>query len=234
MRPGLRRFGWALFLGSAFLFALVALLPLRLAIDRFGFAAHGLAARAVTGSLWRGALQEAQIGPVPLGDLSARLHFLPLFLGRARLSLRSSDGSTFEGALVATRHSFGFDDVSARLRVGALLAPLAVPSLEFDRLGASFRSGHCVHAQGRARSTLAGAVGAVALTGQARCEGGALRLPLASASGAERLDLRLFGDGRYRVEALVRPTDPALAAGLVAAGFRPVGSGYGLRVDGAF
>jgi general secretion pathway protein N len=84
------------------------------------------------------------------------------------------------------------------------------------------------------RSTFAGAAGAVALVGQARCDGGSLRLPLASASGAERLDIRLWADGRYRVEALVRPADPALAAGLIAAGFRPVGSGFGLRVDGAF
>jgi len=234
MRPATRRFGWALFLGLAFLFSLVALLPLRLAIDRFGFGEHGLAARDVTGSLWSGALQEAQIGPVPLGDLGARLHVLPLFLGRARLSLRSADGSSFEGALIATRHSFGFDQVSARLRVGTLLAPLAVPSLELDELGALFRSGRCVHAEGRVRATMAGAAGAVALTGQARCDGGAMRLPLSSASGAERLDVRLFGDGRYQVEALIRPASPALAAALVAAGLRPVGSGYGLRVDGAF
>jgi general secretion pathway protein N len=230
----MRRMGWALFLILAFLFALIALLPLRLAIDRLGFDEQGLAARDVTGSLWSGVLREAQFGPVPLGDLSARLHVLPLFLGRARLSLSSADGGSFEGALVATRHGFGVDEVSARLRIGSLLAPLGVTSLELDGVGALFRSGRCVHAEGRVRSALAGAAGAVAMTGQARCDGGALRLPLTSPSGAERLDIRLLGDGRYQVEALVRPADPASAAALLAAGFRPLGRGYGLRVDGAF
>lgn len=234
MKRRLRRLGWALFLAGAFLFALIALLPLRLAIDRLGLNQGGLAARAVTGSLWSGALQEAQIGPVPLGDLGARLHVLPLLLGRARLSLESADGRTFQGALVATRHSFGFDDVSARLRVGTLLAPLVVPSFELDELGALFRGGRCVHAEGRVRAMLAGGTGAVALTGQALCDGGALRLPLASPSGAERLDIRLAADGRYQVQALIRPADPALSAALAAAGFRPMGTGYGLRVDGAF
>jgi general secretion pathway protein N len=230
----MRRYRWAVFLAAAFLFSLLALLPLRLALDRLGLSEHGLTARAATGSLWGGALQEAQVGPVPLGDLGARLHFLPLLLGRARLSLYSAEPGTFAGAIVVSRHSFGFDDVSARLRVGALFAPLAVPTVDFDDVGARFTSGRCTHAEGNVRAALSGSTGAVGLAGQARCAGDALLLPLASPSGAERLNIRLFADGRYRVEALVRPADPALAGRLVAAGFRPVGSGFGMRVDGAF
>jgi general secretion pathway protein N len=230
----LRRYRWALFLAGAFLFSLLALLPLRLALDRFGFDDRGLTARAATGSLWSGALQEAQIGPVPLGDLGARLHVLPLFLGRARLSLHSAEPGGFAGAVVVTRHSFGFDDVSARLRVGALFAPLAVPTLDFDDLSGVFTSGRCTHAGGRIRAALSGAAGNAGLEGQARCAGDALLLPLASPSGTERLNIRLFADGRYQAEALVRPADPAVRGALVAAGFRTVGSGLGMRVDGAF
>jgi len=231
-----RRFGWPLFLAAAFLFSLLALLPLRLALDRLGFEDRGLTARAATGSLWSGALQEAQLGPVPLGDLSARLNVLPLFIGRARLSLHGAEPGTFDGAVIVTRHSFGFDDVSARLRVGALFAPLAIPTLDFDDLSARFASGRCTHAEGRVRAALSGgAAGAMpGLEGRARCAGDALLLPLASPSGNERLNLRLFADGRYQAEALVRPADPAVRAGLIAAGFRPVGSGLGMRVDGAF
>ena len=81
IRPGLR---WPLFLAAAFLFSLVALLPMRLALDWLGFGERGLSARAATGSLWLGALQEAQVGPV-LGPES-RLglfvveqgHFVPI------------------------------------------------------------------------------------------------------------------------------------------------------------
>ena len=235
VRPGLR---WSLFLAAAFLFALVALLPMRLALDWLGFGERGLSARAATGSLWLGALQEAQVGPVPLGDLSARLNILPLLLGRARLSLSGAEPGSFEGAVTLTRHSFGLDDVSARLRVGALFAPVAVSTLDFDDVSAGFTGGRCTRGEGRVRAALSGEIAgtgaASALSGLARCAGDALLLPLASPSGTERLDISLFADGRYRLEMLVRPADSALRGRLIAAGFRPAGSGYGRRIDGAF
>ena len=228
-----RRHGGAVFLAVAFLFALIALLPMRLAIDWFGVGGRGLTARAATGSVWLGALQEAQAGPVPLGDLSARLNVLPLFLGRARLSLDGGDNG-FEGAVTVSRHSFGFDDVSARLRVGALFAPLGVSMLDFDDVSAGFTGGQCTRGEGRVRASVAGVLAGIGLSGQARCAGDALLLPLASASGMERLNIRLLGDGRYRVEFLVRPTDEAVRGRLLAAGFRAAGNSYAIRVDGAF
>jgi general secretion pathway protein N len=233
-----RRLGWGLFLALAFLFTLVALLPLRLALDWLGFDARGLTARAATGSVWFGALEQAQVGPVPLGDLTARLNVLPLFLGRARVSLRSGEEGTFAGAVTATRHGFGFDDVNARLRVGALLAPAGVGMLDFDDVGAAFAGGRCTRGEGRVRAAVTGQVAGLGLagglSGTARCAGDALLLPLASQPGLERLNIRLFGDGRYQVEWLVRPTDEATRGRLVAAGFRPAGQGYFMQVGGAF
>ena len=235
VRPGLR---WPLFLAAAFLIALVALLPMRLALDWLGFGGRGLSARAATGSLWLGALQEAQVGPVPLGDLSARLNVLPLLLGRARLSLSGSEPGTFEGAVTLTRHSFGLDDVSARLQVGALFAPIAVSTLDFDDVSAGFTGGRCTRAGGRVRAAVSGDIGGVGLAsglgGQARCDGDSLLLPLVSASGMERLSIRLSGDGRYRAEFFVQSADLGLRGRLAAAGFRPAGNGYGMRVDGSF
>ena len=233
------RIGRTLFLVVAFLFALLALLPLRLALDWFGFGDRGLTARAATGSVWLGALQEAQVGPVPLGDLKARLNLLPLFLGRARLSLAGADQATgLEGAVTISRHSFGFDDVSARLRVGALFSPLAVSMIDFDDVSAGFTSGRCTRAEGRVRAAVSGEIAGIGLasglTGQARCAGDALLFPLVSQSGLEQLNIRLFSDGRYRVELLARPGDEAVRGRLIAAGFRPVGRGYGMQVDGAF
>jgi len=83
---------------AAFAFAMVALIPLRTGA---GWVGSGLAAREASGSIWLGMLKEARFGPVPLGDLKARLNILPLFLGRARLSLsREGEGQgPFEGAL---------------------------------------------------------------------------------------------------------------------------------------
>lgn len=235
----IRRAAWPLFLAAAFLFALVALLPMRLALDLFGFGERGLSARAASGTLWLGALQEAQVGPVPLGDVKARLSLLPLFLGRARLTLRGADDATgLEGAVTVTRHSFGFDDVSARLRVGAMLAPLAVTTIDLDDVSAGFASGRCTRAGGRVRGAASGTVAGVAigpaLSGQARCAGEALLLPLASQTGMERLDLRLFADGRYRADLLVRPAGEEARGQLLAAGFRPSARGYALQVNGAF
>ena len=235
----IRRAGWALFLVAAFLFALLALLPMRLALGWFGFGERGLTARAATGSVWLGALQEAQIGPVPLGDVKARLNFFPLFLGRARLTLAGADEATgLEGAVTVSRHSFGFDDVSARLRVGALFSPLAVSMLDFDDVSAGFTGGRCTRGEGRVRAAVSGQVAGISLAsglaGQARCAGDALLIPLVSQSGMERLDIRLSGDGRYRLELLVRPGDEAVRGRLIAAGFRPAGQGYGMQVDGAF
>jgi general secretion pathway protein N len=227
-----------LFLAGALLFALLALLPLRLALDWLGFADRGLAARAVTGSVWRGALQEAQIGPVALGDVRARLNLLPLFLGTARLSLAAPDEGGLSGAILASRHGFGIEDVSGRIRPGALFAPLPLGSLEFDGFSAGFASGACTRAEGAVRATVTGQIGGAAmspqLAGRARCAGDALLLPLSGRSGAERLDIRLFSDGRYRIDLLVRAADPNVAAALASAGFRASEQGHVLQVRGTF
>ena len=235
-RPPLGR---ALFLAAATLFALLALLPLRLALDWLGFDARGLSARAATGSVWLGGLNEARFGPVPLGDVGARLNVLPLLLGRARMSLhRPDEDAPFEAAVTITRHGFGIDDATGRLRAGALFAPLPVALIDFEDVSAGFASGRCTRAEGRVRALAAPAVAGLGfgsgLDGVARCDGDALLLPLAGAGGGERLELRVFADGRYRAQLAVRPADPAAAARLAAAGFRPAGSGYAMRIEGAF
>ena len=53
------------------------------------------------------------------------------------------------------------------------------------------------------------------MSGRARCDGGALLLPLQGASGMERLDLRLFADGRWQARFQVAGD----AAALSGAGF---------------
>jgi general secretion pathway protein N len=231
--------GRTVFFLAAFAFSLVALFPLRLALDWFGLDDRGLAAREASGSIWLGALREAQVGPVPIGDVSARLNSLPLFLGRARVSLvrRAADGS-FAGALLASRHSFAFEDVTGQLRLGGQLAPLPIAALDLDDFSAGFADGQCRQAGGMVRATLAGDLGGIVLpsglSGTARCDAGAVLLPLASQSGMEQLNLRLFPDGRYRAELLVRPTDPATGQRLAAAGFAPAGNGFARLVEGSF
>ena len=236
IRLPLRR---TVFFVAALAFALVALLPLRVAAGWFALGGRGLAAREARGSLWLGALKEAQFGAVPLGDLNARLNVLPLFLGRARLSLsRDEADGRFEGAVTVSRHGFGLDDLTGQLRLGALFAPLPLATLDLDDVSAHFAGGLCDHAEGGVRAGLSGDLAGMllssGLSGSARCAEGALLIPLASQTGMEQLNLRFEADGRWRIDLLVRPTDPAAQGRLAAAGFAAGLGGYVRRIDGNF
>jgi len=232
--------GRSVFFLAALAFALVALLPLSLAAGWFGLGGRGLAAREATGSLWSGALMEARFGPVPLGDVSARLNVLPLLLGRARLSLsRDEDQGRFDGAVTVTRHGFGVEDMTGQIRFGALFAPLPLATLDLADFSAHFDGGLCQSAEGQVRAApagnSAGVLMAAGLAGTARCAEGALLVPLASQAGSEQLNLRIHADGRWRAELVVRPTEPAAIARLHGIGLSASGNGaYVRRIEGSF
>lgn len=231
--------GRSVFFIAALAFALFALLPISLAASWFDLGGRGLAAREADGSLWLGALKEAQFGGIALGDVDARLNILPLLIGRARLSLsRSGDDAAFRGAVSVSRHGVGVDDLTGRLRTGALFAPLPIASFEFDDLSAHFIDGRCDHADGNVRAMLTGEVAGMmlpsGLNGSARCAEGVLLIPLASQTGMEQANLRIMGDGGWRIDLVVRPADPAIIPRLTAAGFAPGAGGYVRRIDGNF
>lgn len=206
MRLRLRWWRELFFLGTL-LFSLVALLPLRFALGWLGFADKGLAAREATGSVWLGALAEARFGNAPLGDVATRLRVLPLLVGRARLDLEQADDG-LRGGVTVSRHGFGIDDASGRIEAPAL-ADLPPPTLDLADLSVRFADGLCVHAEGLVKARFAGELGSVPLnagfSGEARCDGQALLLPLVGQSGSDRLEVRLFADGRYRIDAALRP-----------------------------
>lgn len=205
MRLRLRWWRELFFLG-ALLFALIALLPLRFALDSLGFADRGLTARDAVGSVWVGALEEARLGPVPLGTVATGLRVLPLLAGRARLDV-AQEGDGFRAGLTASRHGFGVDDASGTIEVAGFGA---VPSSTLDLTDVSVRFGDglCAAAEGMVKVRLSGPLGAAPLvpgfSGEARCDGPAVLLPLRSQSGADRLDVRLFADGRYQVDIATR------------------------------
>ena len=204
MRLRLRWWRELFFLG-ALLFSLVALLPLRFALDWLGYADKGLAAREARGSVWLGALAEARYGTIPLGDVATRLRVLPLLVGRARLDLEQEDDG-LKGGLTLSRHGFGIDDATGSIAAPAL-ANLPPPALELSDLSFRFGDGLCVAAEGLVKARFAGEVAgmplSVSLSGEPRCDGRALLLPLTSQSG-ERMDVRLFADGRYQGDVALR------------------------------
>ena len=231
--------GRSLFVVCALLFALVALFPLRLALDWLSLADRGFAAREAKGSVWLGALSEAQLGSIELGDLQARLGTLPLFVGQARIDLkRAGDEDPLRGSVTVSRHDFRIDDATGMLSVGSVFAPLPVATLDLDDVSVHFSDGQCVAAEGRVEAAVAGDMAGLplpaSLGGAVRCDEGGLLLPLAGPAGMEAINIRLFEDGRYEVELAVRPTDEQERARLTASGFSPAGSGYVFSVAGEF
>jgi general secretion pathway protein N len=224
------------FLGVALLVLLIATLPLRVATGWLKLDEAGLSAREVHGSVWAGRLTEARLGPLVLGDVSAGLSPLSLLAGKARVSL--SRGDEMRGAITLSRRSFGIDDVTATLPANAMFAPLPIASLELADVSARFSDGQCDRAEGTVRATMSGAIAGIdlaqGLSGTARCEGGALLLPLASGSAREGLSLRIDADGGFEAVLSVRSDDPAVAARLAAAGFAGSGGSYRLTIAGTF
>lgn len=233
--------------GAMFVAALIALMPMRFALAVVGLGDYGLTAREVTGPVWAARINEAHVGDVVLGDARAALSPLALLVGRARIAVSGpgplvaagntgTDNNALRGAVEVNRHSFAIESVSAALPVGGALGALPVSRLDLSDVSVRFDNGSCSEAQGRVKAMLNAGIPGVALsqgmTGAARCDGGALLLPLVSQAGTETVNLRIRADGRYRGELVVQVNDPALASQLELAGFQPGPAGYMLAIEG--
>lgn len=225
---------------AMFVVAMLALLPLRLALGWAGLDDQGFAAREVRGSVWSGRLSEARFGDLALGDLDARVSPLALLIGRARVALESRNGGAqaLSGTVELSRNRAGVIGATGPIEPGAAFAPLPVTALNMDEVSARFVDGACEAAEGRVRAEIAGTfLGATlpgAVSGTARCDGGALLLPLVSLAGTEGAALRLWADGRYRAELTLVPSDPAVATRLDTAGFVANGAARMLAIEGRF
>jgi general secretion pathway protein N len=225
---------------ALFALAILAFLPMRLALGWAGLDGQGFTAREVTGSVWRGRLVEARFGDMALGDLDAGVSPFALLIGRARIALSgqgSDPAARLTGTVELSRSRAAVLDATGPIVPGSAFAPLPVTSMNLDDVSVRFVDNACQSAEGRVRATLAGAYlgqplpGAV--SGAARCDGGALLLPLGSGAG-EGVALRMWPDGRYRAELTLVPGDPVVAGRLDAAGFVATGASRMLAVEGRF
>ncbi|WP_428969830.1 type II secretion system protein N [Sphingomonas sp. Xoc002] len=221
--------------------ALIVFLPMRLALGGTGLTDQGLSARRVGGTIWGGSMFEARFGDVALGDLRVSLSPLALLLGRARLAFEGAgaDGRPIAGSATISRHAMGIDGVTASLPAATLFAPLPVTTLALEDVTVRFRDGVCEEASGRVRATVVGEAGGLPLPpmmmGTARCEAGALLLPMTGQGGTEGVNLRIRPDGRYTADLVLTPSDPAAAARLEQLGFvAGTGGGYRLSAEGRF
>lgn len=202
-RPPLRRI--ALFAG-VFLTTLLTILPLRAALEWVDIAGYGFSAREARGSLWRGTLRDARLGPAVAGDLSVRTGALPLLIGEARFQLVRRDGAIpFGTGLILSRHAVAIEQADGSIEAD-LPATAAAVTFHLSNLSARFVGGRCVAAAGRARAELTAGMVGPSISGDARCDDGSLQLSLADEGGAASLILRLAPDRPANVAVQVRPT----------------------------
>lgn len=214
-------------------------LPLRLAVGVAGLEGSRFSAKAITGSVWNGRIEGAQIGPFPLGDLDAGVRFLPLLTGRLLMNLERPANPGDDG-LVATVGKAGksllVQDVTTVLGVGRQLAPLPASDIDLREVSISFAGGRCQSASGQVRVSLDANIPGLdlkqGLLGNAQCQDGALVLPLQSGSGMEQLTLKLEGNGFYTARLFLSGSDRAWTLLLPTLGFRNVPGGYAIKVAG--
>jgi len=226
---------WAV---AAIFVALIVTFPLSVAFSLFGLKDMGVTARSLRGPVWWGGAEELTVGGIRLGTVNVFLNPLPLFIGRANVSLIRANGKPddFLGGLTIGPGVRGFDRVTGSLALGATLAPLPVSRATFEKFTGQFAAGRCSEAEGRVRVQIAALIPGLnlanGLSGDARCDGDVLLIPLASQSGQEKLDLRVHATGAYEAVMRIRTSDPALTGALAANGFQLSGGEQMLRVAG--
>ena len=221
--------------------ALAVFLPLRFAAGWL-LDGSGLTARRASGLIWAGYLDSARIGGFDLRTMDLGLEPLPLLIGRAQFWFNrpGTDNPGVEplsGKLAIGWNLRALRDVSGIIRGGAI-AGVPVERISFDGANLSFSGGACRAASGRVTLVPAVRIAGLelrnGLSGDLRCEGRDLSVALAGESGMERLLLTVDASGGYTARLTVQTSDPALGAGLSAAGFAPMAGGYEQRLRGRF
>jgi len=213
--------------------------PLRAAFSIFGLQDMGVAAKSLRGPIWWGGAEELQIRGVQLGTVDVFLNPVQLLVGRARIDIlrRTDSVNDIAGAITIGFGHRGLDDVTGALALGAPLAPLPVSRVEFEDVTVHFAGNRCTVAEGRVRARVPALISGLALanglSGEPRCAGEAVELPLVSQSGQEQLNVRIAANGSYEATMRIRTSDPLLTLALGANGFRAIGGEQVLRTVGA-
>ncbi|WP_109356391.1 type II secretion system protein N [Sphingorhabdus sp. EL138] len=214
-------------------------MPLKLAISIAGLEDSRFSAREISGSIWNGRIEQAQLGPFALGDLKAGVQFFPLLTGKVKMDLERPAVAGDKG-LVATigkqGNSLLVENATTALSVGQTLAPLPASNITLDNVSVAFANGRCESASGKVRLSLDANIPGLdlkqGLLGNAMCEDGVLVLPLTSGSGMEELTMKLEGNGFYTARLFLNGNDRAWTLLLPTLGFRKVPSGYAIKVAG--
>jgi hypothetical protein len=222
----------------ALLLLLLASLPLRQALSWAG-AERWLAASDVEGTVWRGVLQGARLGQMPLGDAHLRLDPFSLLTGKMGFHF-SVDGALTGAGVIAPYGDSGLRAAQLRFPLQFLASNLPLRGeMRLSHLDIAFRNGLCRRAQGTVLVERAwleqGGIALtpeVALRGVLGCAGNVAVLRLSGRSAGAEIHsiLRIAADGAYRMENRVMGLGRAGEALAAKAGFRAETDGY-VRMD---
>jgi general secretion pathway protein N len=198
----------------------------------------GLEADAVTGTIWRGQVRGGRYQGLALGDVDVGLIPQSVLRGAPQVRFHRLQGPV-SGRIVLARDVsrvegplLGRVALSRTVRrvegvAGELTLPLGQTGLAArvelaDVMLETDLRGSCRAVAGTVRATLAGVPilgDTPPLAGEPRCDGPAIRVPMALADGSMGLDLRLQPDRRWDAELSVRVANPLLRTVLGTAGF---------------
>lgn len=224
------------------IFALIVLLPLRIVFDMAGLGARGVSARAVEGSIWSGTVRDLKIGKLSLGDLDTALSPSGLFGGELVLGMTRATDTPGQPPLAfklaKSGESIAMRDASGEIATADLFAPLPLRSVSLDGVNVAFAGSTCSAASGAVRvnieQSLFGLTLQRGLSGNLRCDGADLLVPLKGQSGLEQLDVRIKGNGRYSADFRLGGLPASAGPALSALGFRQQGDAMAIRIDGRF
>lgn len=235
----MRRFVLWLVVLMALIAVALFFMPLKLAVSLAGLEDSRFSAREISGSIWSGRIEGAQLGPFALGDLDAGVRFLPLLAGHIKLNLERPATAADDGLVVTIGKSgkrLLVENATTTLSIGQQLAPLPASNIALDGVSVAFADGRCQSASGQVRLSLDANIPGLdlkqGLLGKALCQDGILQLPLASGSGMETLTLKLEGSGSYSARLFLSGSNRAWALLLPTLGFQPVPDGYAIRTAG--
>lgn len=229
-------FGRIVLFAAVFLLAIVVMFPLRLAAN---LAPIDLGQARITGTIWRGQIEGAEISGYPVGRIS--------LAGRPLSLLRGRFGADIEvaGAVAAGKAAVGLSATALTFDTVDLDVSLAPLQLK-DAFGAPMGGQLSVTAARLVLTPEGCEAGTVTvwtdtlqqsaslyggegfpLSGDGVCRDGALILPLGGegGEGVARANIRV-GLGGYQTEFFVEPTSPELADALEGFGFQPQGTGW--------
>ncbi len=226
---------------ALFLLLLIIFMPLRAALGAADLGSRGIGAREAGGLVWDGYINDLTVGNTTIGGVGAALAPLPLFIGQLRFHLErpgSIGRPPINADLISGLGRFGVENANLTLPSASLFGALPLGELNLQDVEVSFVGDRCNHAEGTVRASVSAVLPGLDLpggmVGTLRCDGAALLVPLASQTGMEMLDLRIFGDGHYTTRLKLGGDRAAMAGALAAAGLQDTGDGFVLESEGQF